>query len=202
MALTSLLSPLFTSRPISDQGAFEDYIRAAIPTFVSSAYWPSTNTVQCYFSTPLSTSDQTLLQQKIDNYTNPTFVPVTSYYYVGSGMDVKTTNNTSYTTLFTFPCQGRLSPYLGVLTNFQVRGYLVPSLINDSGSAYFYYDVQIVDDSNTVLGSSRFTNSSEATYTITVANAPTMPCFLRLQVRKGAAGNYIQLTSFCSQYNF
>lgn len=201
MVLSSLLSPIFPSRPIADQGAFEDYIKAAIPTFMYSTYWPLLSTVQCFFSTSLSTSDQTLLQQKINDYGNPAFVPPAVYYYSATGMDTKTSNNISWTTIFTFAHQGSLPVNMGALTAFKVRSYLVPSLVNDSGSSNFYYDLQVVDDNGTVLASNRYTNSSETTYSMPVSNPPSAPCFLRLQTRKGLAGNYIQLTTFCAQYD-
>lgn len=201
MSLSSLLSPIFTSRPVSDQSAFEDYIRAAIPTLTTTAYWPSNNTIQCFFSTQLSSSDQTLLLSKIAAYSNPVYVSPGSYYYSPTGMSSQTSNNLSWTTAMTFSYKGQLSPYQGTLTSFKLRSYLVPSIINDSGSGNFYYDVQVIDDANTVWASARYSNSSEATNSMTVASAPMAPCFLRLQVKKGLAGAYIQLTALCLQYD-
>lgn len=68
--------------------------------------------------------------------------------------------------------QGQLVGNQGVLVEFRLRSYLKPSLINDSGSPNFYFDVQIIDDDNKVIASGRFNNSTSADNSLPVAAAP------------------------------
>lgn len=185
---------------INDLSQFDTYIQPLWPACSSIVYHPDTQVVTLTFPSALSSQDQQTLQQQISAYSNP--MPVIPYLLKCSGMDSKTTSNTTWTTMMTSAYQGQLVSGIGVLVEFRVRSYLSPNLVNDSSSTNFWYDLQVIDDNNTVVASGRFSNSTSADCSLPVSAAPVNPMALRLQCRKGTAGAVVNLIAYCGVYSF
>lgn len=185
---------------INDLSAFDTYIQPLWPACTSIVYHPDSQVITLTFPSALTSQDQQTLQQHITSYDNP--MPVIPYAIRCAGMDSKTTSNTTWTTVMTSAYQGQLVFGLGVLVEFRVRSFLTPSLLNDSGSPNFWYDLQVIDDNNNVIGSGRFNNSTSADCSLPVSAAPINPGCFRLQCRKSTAGAVVNLIAYCGVYSF
>lgn len=188
------------NRQIQDLSQLDTYMQTLEPSLINIIYYPEAHDLGMYFPQQLTAQDLARIQQELTAYTDPP--PIIPYLLKCSGIDGKTTNSTVWTTLITNAYQGQLNPNFGVLVEFRLRSYLKPSLVNDSGSPNFYYDVQIIDDSNNVIASGRFNNSTSADNSLPVAAAATNPGAHRLQLRKGPAGATVYVDAYCGVYSF
>lgn len=186
---------------ILDVSGLTSYIQAQYPNASNVMYHADTPPwVDVTTSSTLSATAQTALNSYIDAYPNPAPTTVVPYYFKCSGMDAKTTSSTSWTTLFWGAYQGQQVSTLGTLKEVRIASYLQPSLIDDSASSNFYYDVQLTDLNNNVIATGHFTNKVLAIQIMTVAAAPQDPGYFQLQVKKGLAGAQVVVNSFCYKH--
>lgn len=134
------------NREIQDLSQLNSYMQALEPSLINIIYYPEAHDLLMSFPQQLTAQDQARIQQELTAYSDPE--PIAPYALRCSGLQPVNTSSTVWTTIMTSAYQGQLIPTFGVLVEFRLRSYLKPGLLNDSGSANFYYDVQIVDDDN------------------------------------------------------
>ena len=188
------------NREIQDLSQLDSYMQALEPSLINIIYYPEAHDLKMSFPQQLTAQDQARIQQELTAYPDPQ--PIVPYYLKCSGLSPVNTNSTVWTTIMTSAYQGQLTGNMGVLVEFRLRSYLKPNIVNDSASANFYYDVQIIDDNNNVIASGRFNNSTSTDNSLPVAAAPVNPMALRLQLRKASAGAAVYIDAYCGVYSF
>lgn len=188
------------NRQIQDLSQLDSYMQALEPSLINIVYFPESFNMTMSFPQQLTAQDQARIQQELTAYSDPP--PVLPYSLKCAGLQPVNTSSTVWTTIMTSAYQGQLNPTLGVLVELRLRSYLKPSVENDSGSANFYYDVQIIDDSNNVIASGRFNNTMVQDNSLPVAAASVNPAAHSLQIRKGSAGAAVYLAAYCGVYTY
>lgn len=188
------------NRQIQDLSQLDSYMQALEPSLINIVYFPESGNMTMSFPQQLTAQDQARIQQELTAYTDPP--PIVPYMAKCAGLMPVNTSSTTWTTIMTSAYQGQLNPMFGVLVEFRLRSYLKPNIVNDSGSSIFYFDVQIIDDSNNVIASGRFNNSASQDNSLPVAAAAVNPGAHRLQIRKGAAGAAVYIDAYCGIYSF
>jgi hypothetical protein len=177
---------------ITDLLNFQDTLKAVNNTLTYTDYNPNIQNGTVYFSSVLSSTDITAINNAITAYTNPVAVS-TDEVEVIINNTLKTFSSTSYTDI------------IGVVINPQkanLTKFIIACNLDDTSTQYqdpsFQYDIIVYDSLTfTTIVTNTYSNRNESVYQISVPAYPYLSLrSLKLKCRKRSAlvGGNIKIT--------
>jgi hypothetical protein len=171
----------------------QQYILPLLPTIQSITFESSNNYLDIVFSSDLELSEKTILDNLINDYTNPLNPIIYKPVIINSVL--LQSNNSVWTRLCEWVDNG-----IRVLDNITINSRLQPN--NDIENPDFKYFIRLVDIThNVVLGVSEYTNIENIINTISITDfALNSNSLIELQVKKNAPGITIDILAVIANY--